>query len=107
MDHAILVSVLETQGRLVQIIARVGHRQRAARLDQPCQVQSLDVLHRQDEALAEAQDRVGRDHVGMVQPRRVADLAEEAIENAAAVRCRWLLTTLSTSFRPISVFSAR
>ena len=80
VDHAVLVGVLQAQRRLVHVVAGLGHRQRPAGLDQLRQVESLDVLHRQDEALADAEGRVGRDDVGMMQLGRVADFGEEAIE---------------------------
>ena len=85
VDHAVLVGVLQAQGRLVDEVAGVGHRQRPAGLDQLRQVEALDVLHGQDEALAEAEGRVGGDDVGVVELGRGADLAEEAVEHAAAV----------------------
>ena len=53
VDHAVLVRVLESQGRLMHVVAGMADRQRPLGLDDPGQVESLDVLHGQDEALAE------------------------------------------------------
>ena len=77
--------VLQAQGRLVHVVAGIGHRQRPAGLDQLRQVEALDVLHGQHEALTHAEGRIGGDDVGVVELGRVADLAEEAVEDAAAV----------------------
>ena len=85
MDHAMVVGVLKPLRRLVHVVAGMGHRQRPAGCDQPGQVESLDVLHRQHEALTEAKGRVGRDDVGVVKLGRIADLGEKAVRHAAAV----------------------
>ena len=84
MDQPLLVGVLEAQRRLVDEVAGVGHRQRPLGLDQLGQVEPLDVLHREDDALAEPEGRVGRDDVGVAEPGDGADLAEEAVEHAGA-----------------------
>ncbi len=77
--------MLQAQRRLVDVVAGVGDRQRAAGLDQPGQVEALDVLHGEDEALADPQGRIGGHDVGVVEFGRVANLAKEAVKNAAAV----------------------
>ena len=86
VDHAVLVGVLEAECRLVHEIAGVGHRQRAALLDELGQVVTLDVLHREDDALADPRRRVGGDDVGVIELRRGADLAEEPLQHALAVQ---------------------
>ena len=106
VDHAVLVRVLEAQRRLVHVAAGFGHRQRPLGLDDLGQVEPLDVLHRQHEALVESEGRVGGDDVGVMEPGGIADLAEEAIEDAAAAD-QVAPTTLRTSIRPMSVFWAR
>ncbi len=59
--------------------------QRPLGLDHLGQVEALDVLHGQDQALAEPAGGIGGDDVGMVQPGRMADLGEEAVHHAGAV----------------------
>ena len=71
--------MLQTQGRLVDERARVRHRQRAPRLHQLRQVGPLDVLHREDQQVADLNRRVGAHDVGVGEPGRRADLAEEAV----------------------------
>ena len=66
-------------------------------LDQLRQVEALDVLHGEDEALAEPDGRVGGDDVGVVELGRVADLARGSGRARRGGSMRWLLTTLSTS----------
>ena len=82
VDHAVLVRVLQAQRRLMDEVAGIGDRQRPLGLDQLGQVEALDVLHGQDEALAEPEGRVGGDDVGVVELGGRADLAEEAVEDA-------------------------
>ena len=53
VDEPFLVGVLEPEGRLVDEVAGVGDRQRPLGLDQLGEVEPLDVLHREDDALAE------------------------------------------------------
>ena len=106
VDHPLLVGVLQAQRRLVDELAGVGHRQRAPRLHQLGQVGPLDVLHREDQQVAHLHRRVGSDHVGMVEPGRRADLAEEAVERPLRSSIA-LFRTLSTSSRSISVLRAR
>ena len=101
-----LVGVLEPLRRLVHIIASVCHRQRPAGLDEPGQVEPLDILHRQDDALTEAECRVGGDHVGVVKLGGVADLSRGSGLRTPRRFARWPLTTLSTSSRPMSLFLA-
>ena len=84
MDHALLVGVLQAQRRLVDEIAGVADRHRPLGLDHPGQVQALDVLHGEDDALAAAEGGVGGDDVGVAELGDGADLAEEAVEHAAA-----------------------
>ncbi len=69
----------------MHVVAGMGDRQRPPGLDQPGQVEALDILHRQDEALADPEGRVGGDDIRVMQPGRVADLGEEAIDRVAAV----------------------
>ena len=76
--------VLETERRLVGEKAGVGDRQRPLRLDQPGEVEPFDVLHREDDALADPGGVVGRDDVRVPQFGDGPDLAEEAVENAGA-----------------------
>ncbi len=49
------------------------------------QVEAFDVLHGQDEALAEPAGGIGRDNVGVMQPGRIADLGEEAVHHVGVV----------------------
>ena len=105
VDHALLVRVLETQGRLVGEEAGVGHGQRAAGLDHLRQVEPVDVLHREDEALVDPERVVRRHDVRVPEPGHGADLAEEAVEDLGVRHLPPM--TLSTSMRPMSVFSAR
>ena len=58
VDHPALVGVLQAERRLVHEVAGVRHRQRPVGLNQLGQVVSLDILHRQDDALAEPHGRV-------------------------------------------------
>ena len=58
-------------------VARVSHRQRPLGLDHLLQVEPLDILHRQHEAIAEPEGRIGGDDVHVVQLGRRLDLAEE------------------------------
>ena len=53
VDHAPLVGVLQAQRRLVDEVAGVDHRERAAGLHHLRQVFPVDVLHGKDDALAE------------------------------------------------------
>ena len=84
VDEPFLVGVLEPQGRLVDEVAGVGHRQRPLGLDHLGQVEPLDVLHREDDALAEPDGGVGRDDVRVAELGDGPDLAEEAVEHAGA-----------------------
>ncbi len=80
-----LMGMLEAQRRLVGEVAGMSDRLRTLGLDQPRQVETLDVFHRQDEALAEPCGVVGRDDVGVAKPGRRADLAEEAVDHTGEV----------------------
>ena len=86
VDHPVFVRVLEAQGRLVDVLAGVGNRQRPLRLDDPGQVEAVDILHGQDQALAEAEARVGGDNVRMSQPGRIPHLADEAVEDTPSLQ---------------------
>ncbi len=57
MDQPLFVGMLEPERRLLDEEARVGDRQLAPGLDHPGQVQALDVLHGEDDALAEPEWR--------------------------------------------------
>ena len=97
VDHPVLVGVLQAQRRLVDEVAGVGDRQRPLGLDQLGQVEALDVLHREDDALAEPDGRVGRRRcsgggawrAGRISPRKRSSTPRRFMS--------WLLTTLSTS----------
>ena len=82
MDHPLVVGVLQPQRRLVDEVAGVAHRHRPPGLDHPGQVEALDVLHGEDEALAAAEGGVGGHDVGVLKPGDGADLAQEAVEHA-------------------------
>ena len=84
VDHPVLVGVLQAQRRLVHVIAGVRHGQRPAGLDDPGQVEAVDVLHREYDALAEPDGVVRRDDVGVAELRDGPDLAEEAFEHPGA-----------------------
>ena len=60
-------------------VAGVSDRQRPLGLDHLRQVEPFDVLHRQHEALAEPEGRMGGDDVGVMQLGGRPDLAEEAV----------------------------
>ena len=85
VNEPFLVGVLQAQGRLVHVVAGMGERQGTAGLDHLRQVEALDMLHCQDEALADAAGRAGSHDVGVMQPGRVVDSGEEAIEHTTAV----------------------
>ena len=80
------VRVLEPQRRLVSKIGGIGHGERPPGLDQAGQVATFDVFHRQDDAVAGPYGRVGGDDVGVMELRRVADLAEEPLPDDASVQ---------------------
>ncbi|MGD0044612.1 MAG: hypothetical protein ABSE84_30110 [Isosphaeraceae bacterium] len=86
VDHAVLVGVLEAERCLIHEIAGVSHRERAALLDELGQVVAIDVLHREDDALADPRRRVGGADVGVMELRRGADLAEEPLDHSLAVQ---------------------
>ena len=47
------MGVLEPEGRLIDEVAGVADRQRSLGLDQLGQVETLDILHGEDDALAQ------------------------------------------------------
>ena len=85
VNHALLVGVLQAQGRLLNEVAGVADGHRSAGLDHPGQVQAVDVLHGEDQALAAAKRGVGGDDVGVAKLSDGADLAEKAIHHARAL----------------------
>ena len=78
--------MLEAECRLVHEIACLGHRERTALVDELGQVVALNVLHREDEALADPRRRVGGDDVAVIELRRGADLTEKPLQHALAVQ---------------------
>ncbi len=85
VNHPALMRMLKPQRRLIDEIAGIRHRQRTARFHQLREVFPLDILHRQDDALAEPRGRVSGDDVLVLQLRGRLDLAEEAVEHAGAI----------------------
>ena len=84
VDEPFLVGVLEPEGRLVDEVAGVSHRQRPLGLDHLGQVETFDVLHREDDALAQPDGGVRRDDVRVAELGDGPDLAEEAFEHPGA-----------------------
>ena len=82
VDHAPLVGVLQAQRRLVDEVAGVDHRQRAAGLHHLRQVFPVDVLHGKDDALTEPHGRVGGDDILVLQLGGRLDLTEEPVAHA-------------------------
>jgi hypothetical protein len=80
VNQPFLVGVLQAQGRLVHGVAGMGDRQWTAGLDRLRQVEALDVLHRQDEALADTEGRVG----GVGEPNPVATIDRPVVEEMMA-----------------------
>ncbi len=86
VDHLLLEGVLQAQRRLSDVVAGVGDRQRTLPLDQPGEILSLDVLHGEGQHFARLDGAVGRDDVGVVEPGRRADLAQEALRRAGTIQ---------------------
>ena len=84
VDEPFLMGVLEPERRLMDEIAGVGYRQRPLGLDHLGQVETFDVLHREDDALAQSDGGIGRDDVRVAELGDGPDLAEEAFEHAGA-----------------------
>ena len=84
VDHPLLVGVLEPERGLVDEVAGMGDRHRPLGLDQLGQVESLDVLHGENDALAAAEGGIGVDDIGVLQSGRGADLAAEPLEDPFA-----------------------
>ncbi len=79
VDHAPLVGVLQAQGRLPGVGARLGHRQRAALAHQLGEAGPLDVLHDEEVQGARLVGVVGPHDVGVVEPGRRPRLLLEAL----------------------------
>ncbi len=69
---------------MVDEVAGMADRERSVGLDQPRQVEAVDVLHGEDDALAEPGGVVGGDDVRVAQPGDGPDLPAEALEHAGA-----------------------
>ena len=85
VDQALLVGVLEPEGRLVDEVAGMADRQRPFGLDHLREVEPLDVLHREDDAVAEPEGRVGGDDIRVPELGDRPDLADKAVEHLGAV----------------------
>jgi hypothetical protein len=79
VNHPLLLGVPERGRRLLGVIARVGHRQRAAPLDDLAQVGARGVLHREHEEPPGHERMVSGYHVGVVQPGGGPDFAQEPL----------------------------
>ncbi len=82
MDEPLLVRVLEAQSRLIDEHASVGNRQRPLNLDHLREVEPLDVLHGEDDALTEPECRISRDDIRMPELGDGPHLTVEAIDDA-------------------------
>jgi hypothetical protein len=52
VDHLLLEGVLQAQGRLLDVVTGLDHRQRTLHLDQLGKILSLDVLHGESQQFA-------------------------------------------------------
>ncbi len=80
MHEALNVGMLQSQGSLPHIARRLARRQPAVLLEQPRQVGAGNVLHDQEERVADLVGIVSEDDVGMRQFRRRLDLTAEAVQ---------------------------
>ena len=58
-------------------------RERSFGLDQLGQVETIDIFHREDDALAQAAGGICCNNVGVVQPGRVADFTQKVLHHPA------------------------
>jgi hypothetical protein len=89
MNHALLEGVLQTLRRLLNIEAGMRHRQRSVRFHHGGEVLALDVLHGEDQQIAQLQSAVGGNHVDVVELGRRADLPQETFDRAGPIQQRF------------------
>ena len=81
MDHAALEGVLQAEGGLARVVARLRDRQRAGLRHQLCQVGALDVFHHEEVRVADVFRIVVMDYVGMRQVAGGNNLARESLDH--------------------------
>jgi hypothetical protein len=80
VDHAHFVSVLESDGRLADVLARLGERQRAALVNDGGEVGAVDEFHREEMHRAGLLGVIPRDDVRVRKFRRRPHLAAEPLD---------------------------
>src|SRR5437867_11900334 len=96
MGRALLAGILQTQGRLTDVMASVSYGQWPFALHQPVQRDALHIFHDEDvevAAVAELLGIMGADNVFVVETGGRSDLAQEARQRVGAVQLR-LVDTL-------------
>src|SRR5262245_65170026 len=81
MDKALVVSARQSECRLADAVARLRHRQGTAFLNQPAQVDALDILHGNVVTFGSHIGVDGPDQVGMIEPGSDLDLAGKAADD--------------------------
>ncbi len=99
------MGVLQAFGRLADVLAGLGDRQRSSLADNLGQVDAVDVLHHQEVSVAGLLGVVGRDDVGMRQPA-AACTSRRKRSTACGFPTSFSLMTLSATGRFMTRCSA-
>jgi hypothetical protein len=86
VDQAALVSVLQAQRCLADVVAGLGHGQATRLLHEPAEVDAVDALHREEVGVADLPGVVHGDDVGVGQLGGGFGLAAESLEHALVGR---------------------